>query len=547
MSQRKSHRMRRFLVLGVVAALALAGCGGGEVRGGTSSGSSGGSSTGMPSTKGATFVYLYNLDVVTDWDPASSYSNEIIAMQNIYDSLTVYNPLTRRASARLAEEWKASPDGKTWTFMLRSGAVFHTGRPVDAEAVKASIERTKSMAEGAAYIWDPVQKITVIDPLTVEFKLKYPAPLDLIASSDYAAYIYDTEAAGSGDLKKWFQQGRDAGSGPYTVASWHKGREKELVLRAFDDYWGGWDGPHYKNVEYRAVANQNTAWQLLLRGEVSFVQRLNPSLFQRAKTTAGVRTLQVPSFQNMLVLFNTASGPLVDVRLRKAVQKAIDYDGVIAALKGAGAPAAGLVPEGLLGHVPGLRPRQDLEGAKALLQEAGYGPGGQELRLTLTYAQGDDDEQLLVTLLTNTLSELNVRVEAKAMQWNAQWDQAKSADPAKRQDILVMYWWPDYADAYSWFLNVFHSADPVSFNLTYLKNKDIDQRIDRLPSLLATDREAAQKEYAKLQTDLIDKHAVVAAPWVTNYQRAYLGNVSGYTDNPAYPNVVFVHQLIPSA
>ncbi len=129
------------------------------------------------------------------------------------------------------------------------------------------------------------------------------------------------------------------------MASWHKGREKELVLRAFDDYWGGWDGPHYKNVEYRAVANQNTAWQLLLRGEVSFVQRLNPSLFQRAKTTAGVRTLQVPSFQNMLVLFNTASGPLVDVRLRKAVQKAIDYDGVIAALKGAGAPRPAWSPK----------------------------------------------------------------------------------------------------------------------------------------------------------------------------------------------------------
>ncbi|GIH73088.1 ABC transporter substrate-binding protein [Sphaerimonospora thailandensis] len=544
--------MRRFLVsrvLAVLAVLALAGCGGGEVRDGSAPADSSisGSPGGMPATKDATFVYLDNLDIVTDWDPASSYSNEISAMQNIYDSLTVYNPLIKRAGPRLAESWTASQDGKAWTFTLRSGAVFHTGRPVDADAVKASIERTKRMAAGAAYIWDPVQKITVLDPLTVQFTLKYPAPLDLIASADYAAYIYDTEAAGSGDLKKWFQQGRDAGSGPYTVASWHKGREKELVLRAFDEYWGGWDGPHYKNVEYRVVPNQNAAWQLLLRGEASFVERLNSSLFRRAKATAGVRTRQVPSFQNMLVLFNSASGPLRDVRLRKAVQKAIDYDGVIAALKGAGDPAAGLVPEGLLGHVPGMRPRQDLERAEELLREAGYGPGGRELRLTLTYAEGDNDEQLLVTLLVNALSELNVKVDARAMQWNAQWNQAKSADPAKRQDILVMYWWPDYADAYSWFLNVFRSADPVSFNLTYLKNKDIDERIDKLQSLLATDREAAQKEYAGLQTELIDKRAVVAAPWVVNYQRAYLGNVSGYADNPAYPNVVFVHQLIPTA
>ncbi|MEU8273739.1 ABC transporter substrate-binding protein [Microbispora bryophytorum] len=530
--------MRRLLVLGVMAVLALAGCGGGEVPSI--------SAANLPSAKDSTFVYLSNLNVVTDWDPASSYSNEIMSMQNIYDSLTMYNPRTRRAAPRLAERWQASSDGKVWTFTLRSGIVFHTGRPVDGSAVKASIERTKRMGAGAAYVWDSVQQITVKDPLTVEFRLKYAAPLDLIASADYAAYIYDTQAAGTGDLKKWFQAGRDAGSGPYTVASWKKGREKELVLRAFDRYWGGWEGPHYRNIEFRVTPNLDRAYQLLLRGEASFVQRLNPALFRRARTTAGVRTLQVPSFQNMLVLFNTASGPLADVRLRKAVQKAIDYDGLITALKGAGAPASGLVPEGLLGHMPGLTPKQDLTGATALLNEAGYGPGGRPLRLTLTYAQGDDDEELLVRKLRSALAELNVQLDAKAMQWTQQWDQGKSADLAKRQDILVMYWWPDYADAYSWFLNVFHSAEPVSFNLTYLKDKDVDSKIDRLPSLLTNDRPAAERAYVELQKRLIDEEAVVAVPWVSNYQRAYLGNVQGYTDNPAYPNVVFVHELIPA-
>ncbi|MBX6384551.1 MAG: ABC transporter substrate-binding protein [Microbispora sp.] len=530
--------MRRFLVLGVMAVLALTACGGGgEVREI--------SATDLPTTKDSTFVYLHHLDIVTDWDPATSYSNEIVAMENIYDSLTMYNPRTRRAAPRLAERWQSSPDGKVWTFTLRSGVVFHTGRPVDAAAVKASIERTKRIGAGAAYIWDPVQQINVKDPLTVEFRLKYPAPLDLIASADYAAYIYDTQAAGKGDLRKWFQAGRDAGSGPYTVASWKKGREKELVLRAFDRYWGGWDGPHYRNVEYRVVPETGRAYQMLLRGEASFVQRLDSALFRRARTTAGLHTLQVSSFQNMLVLFNTASGPLTDVRLRKAVQKAIDYDGVIRDLHGAAAPASGLVPEGLLGYTPGMVPKQDLAGAAELLREAGYGPGGKPLRLTLTYAEGDEDEGLLVRKLKNTLAGLNVQLDAKAMQWNEQWDKGKSADPAKRQDILVMYWWPDYADAYSWFLNVFHSAEPVSFNLTYLKDKDIDAKIDRLPSLLTNDRSAAERTYAELQRKLIGELAVVAVPWVSNYQRAYLGSVQGYTDNPAYPNVVFVHDLIP--
>jgi peptide/nickel transport system substrate-binding protein len=529
--------MRRLLVLGVVVVLALAGCGGGAA--------SDTSAVIVSSPQDSNFVYVSNLDIVTDWDPATSYSNEVVAMQNIYDSLTVYNPVTKRASARLATRWTSAPDGKTWTFTLREGVKFHSGRPLDAAAVKASIERTKRLASGAAYIWDCVQTITVKDPLTVEFSLKYPAPLDLIASADYAAYIYDTAAAGSGDLAKWFQKGHDAGSGPYTVGTWKKGQRTELTLKAFEGYWGGWDGAHYKNVEFRVTPNVKTAYQQLLRGEVSYVQRLNPSLYHAAATTAGVRTLQVPSFQNMLVLFNSASGPLTDIRLRQAMQKAIDYDGLVKQLKGAGAKANGLVPEGLLGHSASITPQQDIPGASALLQAAGYGPGRKPLELTLTYAQGDDDEQVLVDQLTATLGQLNVQVNAQAMQWTTQWDQGKSKDLAKRQDIFVMYWWPDYADAYSWFLNVFHSADPISFNLTYLKSRTLDAQIDRLPSLVATDRTAADKAYLDLQKTLIDKEAVVAVPWVSNYQRAYLGNVQGYTDNPAYPNVVFVHDLIP--
>jgi peptide/nickel transport system substrate-binding protein len=519
--------------LAVVMALVLAGCGHGAGRPPV-----------VPAgSKDATFVYVSHVDIVTDWDPATSYSDEIIAMQNIYDTLTIYNPVTRRAGARLATHWTSSPDGREWTFTLRPGVRFHTGRPVDADAVKASIERTVQLDQGAAYIWDAVQSITVRDPLTVVFSLKYPVPLDLVTSASYAAYIYDTQAAGAGDLKEWLGGGRDAGSGPYTVESWQHGRETELRLRAVTGYWGGWDGPHYRVVEYRVTPDANTSWQLLLRGEVSFVERLNPMLFRLARSSPGVRTSQLPSFQNLLVLFNTASGPLRDVRLRRAVQRAIDYDGVIAALRGAGSRASGLVPGGLLGHVTGAEPHQDLAESARLLDAAGYGPGKRQLRLALTYAQGDNDERQLVTMLAGALRKLNVTVDARAMQWTAQWAQAKGP---KRQDILVMYWWPDYADAVSWFRNVFHSETPVSFGLTYLKDPLVDARIDSLPSLTATDRAAVQKAYADLQTTLIDRKAAVAVPWVTNYQRAYLGNIQGYTDNPAYPNVVFVHDLVPT-
>jgi peptide/nickel transport system substrate-binding protein len=530
---------RRQLVLAaaLAAVLATAGCGGGKVRSGT-----GGASPGT----GDTFVYAANLDVVTDWDPATSYSNEVIAMENIYESLTRYDSATKKVEPRLATQWSSGDAGKTWTFTLRSGVKFHSGRAMDATAAKEAIERTIALKGGPAYIWDSVARVEAPAPTTLVFHLKYATPLDLIASSAYAAYIYDTKVPAAGkDLKGWLAAGHDAGTGAYTVDFWKKGQETEVRLKAFGDYWGGWEGRHYKNIEYRVTPQLTTAWQLLQRGEVSFVQRLNPQLFAQAKTTQGVQTVSTSSFQNLLALFNTEHGPLTDVRVRKAVQAAMDVDGLISALKGADEPATGLVPEGLLGHAPDLKVRRDMAAAKALLAEAGYGPGKKALTLKMTYAQGDDDQQLLATLLGSALQELGVKLQATPLQWNAQWDQGKSADASKRQDIFVMYWYPDYADPFSWFTNVFRSANPPYFNLTYYKDAQIDAAIDGLPQLTATDRAKAEAAYLDLQRRLIQDAAVVAPVYVQNYQRAYSASVQGYRDNPAYPNVVFVHDVNP--
>lgn len=545
---------KRLLVAGIagVVALAASACAGGQVRGagGTPQPSTGQESTAATTTENttentaendATFVYAPNLDVVTDWDPATSYSNEIIALANIYEGLTRYNAQTKEVDPLLATEWTSGDDGKLWTFKLRQGVKFHTGGTLDAEAAKKAIERTMKAGGGAAYIWDAVDTIETPDASTLTFKLKYAAPMDLITSSGYAAHIYDADALeeNAGDV----EDGKlDAGTGPYTIDTWQKGQETELTLKAFEDYWGGWQPEQYKKVAFRVTPEITTAWQLLRSGEVGFVQRLNPQLFEQAGMTEGVQAKQAPSFQNLLVLFNTADGPLKDVRIRRALQHAIDYDGLVAALKGAGQKASGLVPPGLLGHTAGLEPKQDLEKAQELLQDAGYGPDNPELKLTLTYAQGDEDQKLLVTLLTAALKQVNIDLQARAMAWNAQWDQGKKGG----QDIFVMYWYPDYADPYSWFLNVFRSADDVQFNLSYLKDKEIDAAIDGLPRLTATDQLAAHQAYADLQKKIIDEQAAVAVPYVQTYQRALAADVQGYVDNPAYPNVVFFHDLKPA-
>lgn len=525
---------KRLLVAGVAGAVALtaSACAGGQVRGAGGTPKPTNSTSTSASANDATFVYAPNLDVVTDWDPATSYSNEIIAMENIYEGLTRYNSKIQKPEPRLATEWTSSADGKEWTFKLRQGVKFHTGVALDSTIAKKAIERTIKANSGAAYIWGAVKTIDTPDPQTLKFTLKYAAPMDLIASSGYAAYIYDPDGVDK-DGKK------DGGTGAYTIDTWQKGKETELTLKAFEGYWGGWKPEQYKKVAFRVTPEITTAWQLLQRGEVSFVERLNPQLFAQAGTTAGVQTSQTPSFQNLLLLFNTASGPAKDVKVRQALQAAIDYDGLNAALKGAGTKASGLIPEGLLGYAVGQEPKQDLAKAQQLLADAGFGPDLPQLKLKMTYAQGDDDQKLLVTLLSEQLKRLNVELQAKPMAWNAQWDLGKK----QGQDIFVMYWYPDYADAYSWFVNVFRSADKPQFNLSYLKDAGIDQAIDALPQLTATDRAKAEMSYADLQKKIIDEQAAVAVPYVQTYQRALSANVQGYTDNPAYPNVVFFYDL----
>ena len=490
-----------------------------------------------------TFVYDAHSTAVTSWDPSTSYSNEVIVLSNVYETLTRYDDTTQTLKPLLATEWDSSEDGMTWTFKLRDGVKFHSGNPLDANAAKAAIERTIELNAGASYIWGAVKDIEVPDPLTLVFNLNYAAPLDLISSADYAAYIFDTKAAGSEDLTAWLEAGHDAGSGPYSVTKWNQGEEVEVTLDSFPDYWGGWDGDRYTKVVYRVVPQATTAAQLLRGGEVDYVAQLTPELWGSFKDDSNVALTERASWQNLFAFYNTADGPLSNANLRKAVSYGINYDGIIAALKGAATRTPGIVPKGLVGYSEDLAEyTYDVDAATKLLAGEGYGPGKKALDLSLTYTSGDAQQELAMTLMKSSLAELNVNLSLKALQWPTQWAQGQSTDVSKRQDIFVMYWWPDYADPYSWFINLFHSEDEPFYNLGYYSNPELDEQIDKVEAVLATDKAAAEQMYIDMQKVLYEGAPAVVL-YTSNYQRALLTSVEDYIDNPAYPNVAFVYDL----
>jgi peptide/nickel transport system substrate-binding protein len=263
----KPHRAGLLFAFGSALALLLAACGGS-------------SSSAPQQAPSQVFTYDTTATVMDDgWDPATEYSDGIIAMSQMYETLTRYDAAKHAVEPLLATSWSSADNGLTWTFHLRHGVHFHTGHLMTAQVAKAAILRTIKLGGGAAYVWGAVNTISTPDQYTLVFHLKYASPLDLEASASYSAYIYDTGAAGpGGNLTKWLNAPHDAGTGPYTVQTWNKGQEIEVILKAFPGYWGGWSGPHYKKVVFRVVTADTTSAQLLRSGAVDFVEQISPSI-----------------------------------------------------------------------------------------------------------------------------------------------------------------------------------------------------------------------------------------------------------------------------
>lgn len=493
------------------------------------------------SSLGNTAVYGATSQVMIFWDPSDSFSNEIIAMNNMYETLLRYNPITNTFTPVLATSYSKSKDSLTWTFQLRHNVHFHDGKLMTSADVKNSIERTIKRGQGAAYIWGAVKSIETPDAYTVKFDLKYPAPVDLIASSPYAAFVFNTD-----DLKKhgekWFASGHEDGTGPYTLKSW--GSNKPLVLTEYPGYWGGWKGSHYQNIVFETIGDANTKAQMLQSGQLTYSDMLPVQQLNALKNNSNVKIVQSHSFQNLIAFFNMKKKPLNNILVREALSDAFPYSQVITdIMHGEARQSVGPIPAGLWGHDGGLPVyHYNPSAAKSLLKKAGIQSGS--LNLSLTYTAGDQNEQQIAELYKADLAQIGVNLSVKAMPWDAQWNLAKATDPNKRQDIFMMYWWPDYSNPYSFLFNLFHTESSVNFNVSYYYNKQYDNLIDKGNQAAGVNRSQAQQLFDQAQLKLVKDAPAI---WVMDedYVRAISSSMHGFVDNSSYPNVVFWYNVHP--
>lgn len=477
---------------------------------------------------------------ITTFDPSISYSTELTYMANIYETLIRVNPpgSAELFSYVLATGHSASADGLEYTFTLRKDVKFHDGTPFTAEAVKFSIDRTKKIGKGASFIWSDLKEIEVIDDFTVKFILDKPVPLPQIAASAYASYIM-SPAVGDKD-QEWFDQGNDAGTGPYTIAKFKDG--ESWMLAKFEDYWGGWNGNHIENVLVKYTKESLLQLQMLQAGQAMLGARLPIDSYASFDKNPATKVIYGPSYQNYMAFFNTQRPPLDNIKVRKALAHAIPYDDIITiGFNGMATQARGPVPNGQFGSTEDVvQYKHDLELAKKLLAEAGYPEGG--FKLTLTYAAENAQEARFAPLIQSEFKKLGVDVEIKGLVWNTQWAKGKG-DPKEAQDMFLLLWWPTYSDPYETLYSLLHDeGDKPVWNLAYYKNEEYDKLIRKAYEITGSDTAKSLELYVQAQ-NLIQEDVPVA--WLVDVVGKWPMNekLQGLTINPAYPNVPFFYSM----
>lgn len=363
-SRRNSDRRLKsivFLALWIVLAIVASACAGDDNRDVESE-------VNEDANKSVTLaigVEPINMDFIIAEDP----QRDIFARGNVFQSLTFRQSSDMSIQPMLATEWE--PDGdKSWVFHLREGVTWHDGTPFTADDVVATIEQIIDPDSGAeqtaGLIGSVVAGATAIDDATVSIQTASSDPALPARMSLIGIAKADTTSEDRTETM--------VGTGPYQMVEWAK--SDHISLTAYPGYWG--DAPIHESVEIKFIPEDSVRVSALQAGEVQLARSLSPELAETAP-----KAVSAPESLVSILRLNAKDGVLTDVRLRKAINLAIDRDSLIQNVYGGyardsqGQPFASFV----FGFDPTLQGYEyNLEEARALVKEAGA--EGTEIRLS---------------------------------------------------------------------------------------------------------------------------------------------------------------------
>lgn len=409
----------------------------------------------------------------------------------------------------LADSWEISEDGTTYTFTLKEGVTFHSGKEFTSEDVKYTFERWKSNETSpTSYTIEPVDTIEAPDPLTVVFNLSQPYNIFLDQLAGAWSVILNQEAVE--------EAGDDYGvtvvdgTGPFRFLSWE--RNQSIELQRYEDY--AWGAPIFENqgpayldgVEIRVIPEAATRMAEFQSGSIHIVQDVPAPDVARLTDADGVSIVQYDQLQTTYMGMNTGVAPTDDVNVRQAINYAINREEIVeGAYFGLGIPARTQLHPDTPEFWPGaeeVAPSYDPERAVELLEEAGWTLGDDDIRekdgnqLVLPFWVINDSETVLqAQIIEQQLSQVGISVDTIQYEESAWFEAARSGEQVAFT-IGVFY---ENADNLYFY---FHSQQLPAPNRFSYDFPEIDEWLEESRS--NPDPEAVTEAYHNVQMRLIE-------------------------------------------
>ncbi len=379
--------------------------------------------------RGGTLRVAYGNEIAhLDFHTAPGYEMMWVAM-NVGCGLVNITP-EGKFVGDAAESWQLSSDNLTYTFKLKKNVLFHDGTPVDAAAVKFSIDRLMDPAtkSGMRTFYEPVHSVEVLDPHNVQVRLRHPYAffLHMLAAYRTGLILYSPTATQKYTLedRKQGKPGAVVGCGPFKLVEWVKG--SHLLMERFDKYFVP-GLPYVDRVMIRVIKDPITEMAAFKAGEIDFIASFSPEHVDtmkaqnpKAQIMTGKETTPMMAAMKVTVPkdgkpMSTERAPhpiFGDLRVRKALGcYGIDRQEIVKiAFKGQATPWVGMAPPGTLesANVNHLCP-YDPAKAKTLLVEAGYGPSK-----PLTFELMTNTEKSVFSVIAIVIKEQMARIGVTA-------------------------------------------------------------------------------------------------------------------------------------
>lgn len=430
-------------------------------------------------------------------------------LRNIYDGFVTRNPQMEIVN-ELAESVRPVSD-TVWEIRLRPGVTFHDGSPFTAQDAVFSINR--HVQEGAMGgrtsprkgLFSPITGAEVVDTYTLRVHMSQPWPIFLRMLPHM---LVVSRAVGDQMVT------RPVGTGPFRFVSWERGTQ--VVLERYDGYYGGAPelppvGPaRARRVIFRVIPEDSTRVAALLAGEVDLITRLPVDAIPTIERDPNLEVLRVNGTRSYFLEMNVNRPPFDDVRVRRAMNHALDVQAVIdTVLGGLAVRIPTILSPQSFGYDPALKPYPyDPERARQLLREAGY-PNGFDLELdTLPYRRAVAEAYALM------LNEVGIRTRVRL--WN-DWAALRDQILAGRRQAWLQDWGSSILDPADIATPKLRTRDRGNF--TGYSNPEVDRLIDLMNN--SVDPEVRRRAAYQMQWIVYDD-----APMVFEYvaQELYAKN-----------------------